>query len=202
MSNLRCLGKTRFQPGRHDPPEPRASAPEGPAYATGKTSTPEIESQRTARRPMLFLSQTKPRVPHPSAFFALGWETMLPTRPLAHQNNSVIPPVAKQLCHPDRSEAEWRDLVFRLIARGLTCVQPTMFWEGPRFSRAVTIPMNTGLQHLRDLPTRRERRSRQKSNRSGWRVTGSRLASSTVVRIGPVEKNPRPCAGWTGRPPE
>ena len=28
-------------------------------------------------------------------------------------NNSVIPTGAKQyLCHPDRSEAEWRDLVF------------------------------------------------------------------------------------------
>ena len=27
-----------------------------------------------------------------------------------------IPALAKQLCHPDRSEAQWRGLVFRLIA--------------------------------------------------------------------------------------
>jgi hypothetical protein len=44
------LGRARLQPGRHDPDEPRALAPEGPAHATGETSAPEIESQRTARR--------------------------------------------------------------------------------------------------------------------------------------------------------
>ena len=47
---LSILGRARLQPGRYDPHEPRALAPEGPAYATEKTSAPEIESQRTARR--------------------------------------------------------------------------------------------------------------------------------------------------------
>jgi hypothetical protein len=44
------LGRARLQPGHHDPHEPRALAPEGPAYATEKTSAPEIESQRTPCR--------------------------------------------------------------------------------------------------------------------------------------------------------
>ena len=39
------LGRARLQPGRYDPYGHRALAPEGPAYATAKTSAPEIESQ-------------------------------------------------------------------------------------------------------------------------------------------------------------
>jgi len=44
------LWRARLQPGRYDPDEHRALAPEGPAYATGETSAAEIESQRAARR--------------------------------------------------------------------------------------------------------------------------------------------------------
>jgi hypothetical protein len=43
-------GRARLQPGRYDPHEPRASAPEGPAHATEKTSAPKIELQRPTRR--------------------------------------------------------------------------------------------------------------------------------------------------------
>jgi hypothetical protein len=119
--------------------------------------------------PAVSLSQTKPRVAHPSAFFALCGKRCRQRDLWQHQNNSVIPPVAKQLCHPDRSEAEWRDLVFCLIARTNVC--PTYdVWGRPGFSRADTIPLNPGLQPLRDLPTRRGRPARQKSNRSGRRV--------------------------------
>ena len=61
--------------------------------------------------------QTKPRVPHPSAFFALGWETMLPTRLAA---------AAKKLCHPDRSEAQWRDLAFCMMVRNYRATGSTV----------------------------------------------------------------------------
>jgi len=80
--------------------------------------------------------------------------------------------------------------VFRRTARGSTCHQLDGFWEGPGFSRADKNPHEPGLQPLRDLPTRRRRRARQKWNRSGRRVAESRLASS------------RPCAASSrGKPP-
>jgi len=44
------VGRARLQPGRYDPDECWASAPEGPAYATEKTSAAEIELQWTTRR--------------------------------------------------------------------------------------------------------------------------------------------------------
>src|SRR4029077_16805721 len=44
------------------------------------------------------------------------------------------------------------------------------FGKEPGFSPAATTPINPGLQPLTDPPTRRERRARQKSNRSGRRV--------------------------------
>ena len=44
------LKRARLQPGRYEPDGHRASAPEGPAYATGEMSAAEIESQWTARR--------------------------------------------------------------------------------------------------------------------------------------------------------
>ena len=43
--------------------------------------------------------------------------------------------------------------MFRTAARELTCHQPDGLWEGHDFSRATTIPMNSGLQPLRDQPT-------------------------------------------------
>jgi hypothetical protein len=49
LADRRVLGRARLQPGRHDPHEHRALTPEEPTHAKGKTSAPEIESQRTAR---------------------------------------------------------------------------------------------------------------------------------------------------------
>ena len=49
-----------------------------------------------------------------SASCALGWEPTLPKQLAAERKNYVIPH-SKQLCHPDRSEAQWRNLLFSTI---------------------------------------------------------------------------------------
>jgi len=88
--------------------------------------------------------------------------------------------------------------VFRRTARGSTCHQLDGFWEGPGFSRAVTIHMNPGLQPLRDLPTRRRERARQKidSQRTPRRREQTRVFPT--ARIRPAEDLRQ---GTLGRPP-
>src|SRR5580692_2174689 len=113
-TNPTILGRSRLQSCHYDPIP---------------VVIPRQRSLRQSRRvptkdlcTRFFPTQTKPRGA-PSLRSVQRWEATLPKQRSARGGNFAVPH-SKITLSSDRSEAQWRDLVFPMIAWELTCHQP------------------------------------------------------------------------------
>jgi hypothetical protein len=120
---------------------PLRSHPRGHPEEAESPAKPETPNEGSLHKISSHPNQTK-GCPIFAFCAKVGGDT---TKATPSERKLCRPQIAKQPCHPDRSEAQWRDLVFHTIARGSTCHQPDDLGKGTTSVVPLRFTINDGL---------------------------------------------------------